>query len=291
MTSRARSVRVTSVALPYPPRRVTLPTGVQISGRSYSVRPILFSASMITAILAGRKTQTRRLVRIDDRPILDDFITRNRRLDDPLDPRGYERGIPSNAQNVRMCGDYLKCDSAPGSITVSNRVLCPQGVSGDHLWVRETWAGEKKYDRRKPSRIPPGTRVWYLADGKKPKWAGRSRPSIFMMPWMSRIELEIVRVHVERVNAISEKDAAAEGVNLHPECPCEGDLEEPGPHVKLCRWNRKGWPGETPLGVDDPHRMAFAVLWDSINGKRSPFDDGAWVWCIDFKIFSAIGAR
>jgi hypothetical protein len=154
--------------------------------------------------------------------------------------------------------------------------------------VRETWAAPHKFDGHAPSEIPKGTKIYHAATAGLggPLGLGglMARPSIFMMQWMSRLELEITRVRVERVDAISESDAAKEGVNLHVECPCEGDLDEPGPHVKLCRWNRKDWPGETPLGVDDPNRMAFAVLWDSINGKRAPFNDGAYVWAIDFRI-------
>ncbi len=260
-----------------PSTRADIPTSSSRGGDlfpSIARKPILFSKSMVLAILDGSKGQTRRLVTENTSLV----GARWRRLD-------FARAWV-DAGYVKLGGDaFLKAPmlDAPGDPGDDrfDRVRC-RIQHGDRLWVRETWATEKKYDRRRPSRVPVGARIWFLADGPKPKWAGRGRPSIFMMPWMSRIELLVDHVRVERVNQISEVDAAKEGVSLYVGCPCEGDDEEPGPHVKLCRWNRKDWPSETPLGVDDPNRMAFAVLWDSINKKRFPFDDGAWVWAICF---------
>lgn len=231
-------------------------------------RPILFSAPMVLAILAGKKSQTRRLVRF----------------------KWKDWNRDHSGVHMFMCSDgrpaFADCVLDPAvRRAMANKpgMKCPLGDRDDRLWVRETWATEKKHDRKKPSRVPRGARIWYLADGKKPQWAGRGRPSIFMMQWMSRIELHIDHVAVQRVDEISEVDAIAEGVSLDVGCPCDGDAEPPGRHRKLCRWNRRNWTGKTPLGVFDPNRMAFAVLWDAINGKRARFDHGPWVWVVMFR--------
>jgi hypothetical protein len=101
-------------------------------GEAAADRPILFSAPMVRAILDGRKTQTRRIVRVDDRILAEADVKAGR----------MQRGIPPDAENVRMCSHYVKCDAPAGSATVSCRVPCPYGSPGDRLWVRETWALE-----------------------------------------------------------------------------------------------------------------------------------------------------
>lgn len=77
-----------------------------------------------------------------------------------------------------------------------------------------------------------------------------------MPRWASRITLEITDVRVERLQSISEEDAAAEGVD---------------PMVVL--------PGDVVS-----HVAGFGVLWDSINHDRAPWDSNPWVWAISFKV-------
>lgn len=192
-------------------------------------RPILFSAPMVRAILDGRKTVTRRIVRVDDTPIK---IA-------PSEHLRNQRGIPSDAKNVRMCGSYVKTDAPPGSDTVSARVECPYGSFGDRLWVRETFAA-CRYEEKHAGCLQ------YRASGDDPdvRW----RPSIFMPRKLSRITLGVMRVGVERLHAITEQDAIAEGVD------------------------NVGFPRET-----------FAVLWDTINGKRAPWASNPWVWRVAFQ--------
>ncbi len=123
------------------------------------------------------------------------------------------------------------------------------------MWVRETWATEKRFDSLRPKDIPINARIWYLADGVKPEWAGKIRPSIFMMRWMSRIDLDNENVEVERVQEITEEDAEKEGMDTHI------------PEDKLT------W--KTP-------REQFVDLWDSIYGKDA-WTRNDFVWAIEFR--------
>ena len=145
-------------------------------------RPILFSAPMVRALLAGSKTQTRRVIR-------DDWWR-------CLDPDCEEDGPLARAIAVAQC---------------------PYGVPGDRLWVRETWGinvvgalQTRQIDalRYRASDQRPGG----LDEGGKYSDTERWRPSIHMPRWASRITLEVAAVRVERLNSISEEDAKAEGV-------------------------------------------------------------------------------
>jgi len=142
-------------------------------------RPILFSGPMVRAILEGRKTQTRRVVKPQS-AILTDEMAR-------------VLGVQPPAQQ-----------NAPV-------ISCPYGVPGDRLWVRETYAWSGDSSIPEADRIASGE-VWYRADGGRGGGI-RWRPSIFMPRWASRILLEITGVRVERLQDISEADCWAEGID------------------------------------------------------------------------------
>ena len=258
-------------------------------------RPILFSSPMVRAILDGTKTQTRRAIRIDDSPIL------------TSKPGVYQRGIPRNAQNVRMCASYLKCDAPAGSAAVSSRVPCPYGFVDERLWVRETWASAVGVDSKAPvDFIHQGWPIWYAVDdsvaypgasngGPSFMTRGKTRVSIHMPREASRITLEINEVRVQRLQQISGEDARAEGVQYPvstKDCPpgtCKplfalGD----GTIDRAIEWgiySRPGQRAEREPTHDDMSRLYFAQLWDSINGKRPgcSWRDNPWLWCISFK--------
>ena len=140
-------------------------------------KPILFSGPMVRALLAGIKTQTRRLVKY------------NNMLGEPAE------WCSSVAEPgwIHICGDF--------------RRFCPYGQPGGRLWVRETWRSMGKCNK--------GTDVvFYRADGHVD---GPWRPSIFMPRWASRITLEITEVRVQRLQEISEADARAEGAKHMPD--------------------------------------------------------------------------
>lgn len=137
---------------------------------------------------------------------------------------------------------------------------CPYGQPGDRLWVRETWchlpwsAGAEK---QSPKDEYVGIRYRATWDRSHHlPWI----PAIHMFRWASRITLEITDVRVQRVQDISEEDALAEG--------CDGDCGVGNMRV----WAEMG-----------RCRYHFAGLWDDINGKRAPWSDNPWVWCISFK--------
>lgn len=142
-------------------------------------RPILFSAPMVRALLDGRKTQTRRLVK---------------------DPVFFQNCVPH----------------VPVGVHGSHPWKCPYGVPGDLLWVRESWTDfEDTEPTDNPKRVRRVTKAMYAADFegfKKPDRDFNWRPSIFMPRWASRLTLEITNVRVERLHDISEEDALAEGV-------------------------------------------------------------------------------
>jgi len=97
----------------------------------------------------------------------------------------------------------------------------PKYEVGDTLWVRETWAVVKQYDKIKPSELQKdldtryktdlGGEFFRIGEGKIRKW-GKWRPSIFLPKGMHRIELEVTAVRVERLKDIGEQDAIGEGV-------------------------------------------------------------------------------
>ncbi len=232
-------------------------------------RPILFNSEMVRAVLDGRKTQTRRVMKEQPGPVVEAFFNRP----------GAERILW-----VPLTGPVGQ------GIQIGSPRPCPYGVPGDRLWCRETWADVNTED---------GPSLLYAADGRMRNWrefsetfgpdfgAGPSmdydaypgeysmwwsdlwyreernckddhhwRRSIHMPRWASRLTLEVVNVRVERLQEISQDDARAEGMP-----PADPD--------ELVSWKPVGW---------------FSTLWDSINEKRGyGWDVNPWVWVVEFK--------
>lgn len=220
------------------------------AGAAVKERPILFLDEMVRAILDGRKTQTRRVVRAD----------RHGPWVPHLDEAHADPGLGD--------GGYLHVPYTLDGERVSHRVRCPYGAPGDRLWVREAFA----LSIRDPdSAFEPDTKdpsCWdgaaYRATYSGGDWEHRYengrlirvpppwRPSIHMPRWASRITLEVTAVRVERLQAITEEDACAEGC--------------------------------TPLQMDHGSYLpTFEGLWDRINGKRHPWASNPWVWVVNFR--------
>lgn len=150
------------------------------SGGKVSERPIIFSGSMVRAILDGRKTQTRRIVKLSD----------SGRVKEPGSPRNWHLDDP----------DAIKA--------------CPYGVPGDRMWVREALAvvSQNLYysaDRHSVrGHVAMDTIIF-----KRP--TDRTVPSIYMPRWASRLTLEVVSVRVERLQEISDADCISEGMMDH----------------------------------------------------------------------------
>lgn len=155
-------------------------------------RPILFNAPMVRAILDGRKTQTRRVVKR---------------------PKGLASGDLSLAFAGKMFGvtPGLHVPMPDGSVQrLRNKWDWPEP---SRLWVRETWAFDEE-DNRVLYRADDNeeTKEWDQARAESGLSKYRWRPSIHMPRVASRVTLEIVSVRVERLQDISEADAIAEGV-------------------------------------------------------------------------------
>ena len=147
--------------------------------------PILFSGPMVKAILDGKKTQTRRVVKPQ-----------------PHESAGLGFLIPM-PNNTSSVAQFQHVDDR-GIHSHELTVRCPYGMPGDRLWVRETFCVHE--DCRSY-----GARTVYRADVPDPEeWEWT--PSIHMPRWASRITLEITEVRVQRLNEISEEDAIAEGI-------------------------------------------------------------------------------
>lgn len=158
-------------------------------------KPILFSGEMVRAILDGRKTQTRRVIKPQPERV----------------GGGWMYAGQYFADDGQM-KNYLFHD-------VYGNGKCPYGGvyadgTAEWLWVRETWAAHVLCPE-KPSELRPGTRIWYRATHAPQDEQDRGpwRPSIFMPRWASRLTLQVMDVRIERVQEISEDDAKAEGVN------------------------------------------------------------------------------
>lgn len=215
-------------------------------------RPILFSAPMVRALLAGTKTQTRRPVK--PQPDWLPEVSSTRGTDGifwPLGSLGQQCGAPILA--------------------------CPYGVPGDRLWVRESFSGLWGLRNLPPREWPPGTPLWYWADGDPTEgdWT-RPKPGMFMPRWGSRLLLEITEVRVERLNACSEADALAEGIIEY-----EADREENGDPAEYA-WDEVRGRGE----IFPSAASAYADLWRHINGPGS-WAANPWVWAVSFQRVAA----
>lgn len=222
-------------------------------------RPILFSAAMVRAILDGRKTQTRRMVKHGQvfRLVPGGDLSREERKAVYASPFQWDH---SNQVHPTV-DELLSC--------------CPYGVPGDRLWVRETWAWSGTDKRITPSD------PWYMATHYKGEDFGiRWRPSIHMPRWASRITLEVVSVRVERLQEISEADAISEGVQSVRDH--YGDPSIPLMHCGTVAWQRyDGAACAAPSA-----QLSYQSLWESINGPGS-WAANPWVWVVEFKRLEA----
>ncbi|MFW4932797.1 hypothetical protein [Pseudomonas aeruginosa] len=215
-------------------------------------RPILFNDQMVRAILEGRKTVTRRVMKPQPTPSKDGGHHW------PCNVHQSMLHVERELQNGEGCW----CGLAEAA--------CPFGKPGERLWVREAWtidllaaySTEKGYDSEYELRyraddaareihVAPSEPDPYLAlyDSQRGDW----RPSIHMPRWASRVLLEITAVRVERLQDITPNQCIAEGA-----------------------WREK----DKELGRGQEAIAAFADLWRSTGGD---WDANPWVWVIEFK--------
>ncbi|MDR2674936.1 MAG: hypothetical protein LBC18_08745 [Opitutaceae bacterium] len=227
-----------------------------------SEKPILFSAPMVLAYLAGRKSVTRRVVK--DRA---GCLIRT--------PGNFRISYPDSQNGFTL--EWLDADGEPTGEHIDVRP--PPVTPGDTIWVKETWRADILFDNLSPKQIFEYTPIKYEADGASDSEEtlfspGRIRQSIFMRRWMSRIVTPCVSLRVERLQDITESDAKAEGCTLY---------KDGKPIFPLCNapFNE---PPEKCV-----HRASFYKVWQTLNANRAPWDSNPWVWVISFRQFSPTG--
>ncbi|EIV6183988.1 hypothetical protein L9H89_003730 [Klebsiella aerogenes] len=214
-------------------------------------RGMIFNSEMVRAILDGRKTQTRRIMKIQP------------------EHSGLGLRRVTDSKNGSDDGKYFWSSSdACGLKARSKSFTCPFGVVGDRIWVRETFQGPLFDYEQMESYLEDSSKFekpefcQYAADGKPaPEYYDADdnlrhgwRPSIHMPRWASRILLEITDVRVERLASVSDEDAGKEGYPADP----------------------------SPFGGPMDKWLWFRQLWDGIYPEQS-FKHNPWVWVIEFK--------
>lgn len=260
-------------------------------------RPIIFSANLVRAILEGRKTQTRRVVKPQ---------FHNDALPEEMCATTSEGWQTGGHSGLWWDGDWP-----------NEGIKCPYGKPGDRLWVRETWkeahpmsfqagrTGRRLLYAGIPGPPPVHYLVAYRADGEMlPIWhsrdghpyrqltprddidkkhypAGQERgweSPIYMPRVASRITLEITGVRVERLQDITEGDVVSEGFTMLSKDQARtfkfGIADSDGyPGNDDTGWAWADWCGDA--------KDAYRKLWQSINGPGS-WNTNPWVWVIDF---------
>ncbi|EOS7188539.1 TPA: hypothetical protein NBM61_000063 [Klebsiella pneumoniae] len=217
-------------------------------------RGMIFNGEMVRALLDGRKTQTRRIVKGTDSAVK------------------FCKEWNINGEEVFV---VLGEKDHTGMNPVLGAISCPFGAVGNRIWVREAFrvhsratdvatlvykASERNSWTEQTHRVP-------VAVCNKPATPEKWTPSLHMPRWASRILLEITDVRVERLNAISEEDAEAEGINM------EALADSQDRYDCIADHNMTGRPTATG---------AFKYLWESIYGEES-WKANSWVWVISFK--------
>lgn len=215
-------------------------------------KPILFSAPMVRALLDGKKTQTRRVIK--DRGYLPQFCAGC--YDDKNDPSNY---------GWEDCerGEWITLNQFPRYRFVPCAV-------GDRLYVREHWKVGPAYDDLPPRDLGGEECILYLADKSEQKWGwdhpqayGRHRQAMHMPRWASRLTLIVTDVRVQRLQEISTDDAIEEGISLP--------------------WVAGGTLAMMAQGIA---KDGFKSLWNSINGPEA-WDANPWVAAYSFRVIRA----
>jgi hypothetical protein len=271
-----------------------------------SERPILFSGPMVRAILAGTKTQTRRPLKEQPESVWGRGVALP----------GNPLGVRSDAYHVhaRVAGEdrYIYCPyGVPGDrLWVRETHLLDPPIDGTWPSLGDTYASIQDI----PERYRQPKHAIYHAscdwtDEQKARW--RWRPSIFMPRWASRLTLEVTDIRAQRLQDISAEDAIAEGIaELVPPDNRGGGMTEGALAVAaavtvatMARATRREFlrtalaaslgfnalrPGSDklepgPLARGPRPAELYRLLWDSINGRRAPWDSNPWVWAVTFR--------
>ena len=220
-------------------------------------RPILLNAQEVQAILDGRKNQHREVIKLPSE------YADWRIADDEMPIRD---GV--------TCVDFINPSAPTWAVREEYTAKSPYGKRGDWLWVRETWATDKRFDCVSPANIGPDLgyviNLWWLADGEtsileSSAEQGRTRQSIHMPRWANRLTMKVNVIRAERLQVINEYAAENEGIE----------------RISPTLWKLyDGTPGGTSSAVE-----SFRTLWDLRNAKRGySFDSDPWVWMVGWGV-------
>jgi hypothetical protein len=264
-------------------------------------RPIIMAGDSVAALFLGVKTQTRRLMNPQPQHL------QHHEWKGKLVYEGEHRMWCWKQHTYENLWDEHIRDPDRQHLAT----MCPLGVAGDRLWVRESWRswrrtcvqdGDHQDDpdaqcsthcdqtyvayRATPRvgyrPVPDKQRITYLDESspleQDPRVLGPWKPSIHMPRPFSRISLEITGVRVERLQEITEADAQLEGVTW----------TDYGP-------GRPGWHYGKSTSSDQCHhsaKMAYGAVWNRLHGGPgwnlksgpSPWDLNPFVWATSFKV-------
>ncbi len=217
-------------------------------------RPIIFSGPMVRALLEGRKTQTRRLLKIQ--------------------PPHRANKLREGDNAAWFCdGEHVKgqpCEDHAYSVPI-------YFMPGDRLYVREAHALVPSSAYRMSPGVPyavndeDGSQACVYREGWERSKPGTGwRPSIHMPRWASRLTLTVTEVRVQRLQKISEEDAVAEGVQ-------KGEPSSDLAGLLGCTWGIDGdFRCSTPVA-------AYCRLWNSLHGPDA-WDANPWVVAVSFTV-------
>jgi len=210
------------------------------------MKGILFKPDMIKAIVEGRKTVTRRLIKEFNVPL------------HPIAEVHQDGG-----------GNWIGWYPGEKGLAEFTKLAYPKGEGvksryqvGEVVYIKEAWATEKRFNLLKPSEIRDSASIWYASDGVG-EWPigldiGRLRSPMFLEKRFARYFIQITNVRAERLQEIPIKDAIAEGCPEGIPIPLHDKLQAP----IVIHW--------------------YANTWDSIN-KEHPWASNPWVWRYEFQ--------
>lgn len=232
-----------------------------------AIKPITFSAPMVRALLAGTKTQTRRLIAQPPEGCSIHYML------------GAESWLPPEKQTpLRHLWEAWRgplFDAKPKKALAGQFTVKMRYAPGDQVYVREHWSSHPAFDGIPPRDLKRGSMIYTRADGawhNEGDWIGapygKHRQAMHMPRWASRMWLEVTDVRVQRLQDISEADAIAEGISLYT----DGWHFEPNtePFVRLV--------GASAIGM-------YQWLWNSLHTEPcTRWEDNPWVVAYSFNV-------
>lgn len=206
---------------------------------------ILFKPDMIQAIIEGRKTQTRRVMKPqppDDAGLIYACNTYSLEIDGEFQP------LPKPRYHI----DHI----------------------GQTLYIKEAWKTLDIYDGLKPRELPRDAPIYFAFKLGESEWLGlgKWRSPMFLMEWMARYFIQITDVRPERLQDITEEDALKEGI---------ASFKSPLP--KMPELIMYYWGEKIPEHIFQSAEETYANLWNSINGEGS-YESNPYVWVYSFKL-------